>query len=921
MNEITQMNLLDASVLKEAPMARSETGTSQSELNPDQQAAVSAPRAQAVQVLAGAGTGKTKLIVHRFVQLAQGLLAEGIEQPENRILAVTFTRDAASQLKDKIHEMLVQCNCPSVGDESFISTFHTFCFRLIETHPEALGLTGAFQLIEPLPAQLLLHRLIDEIQEGQWADMSLVLQQAELSDVLPLDMFSLQHLMSAAVPDRLDVFKRIPTVLKRIKASGLSPSGFYYHALRQTEAFTQCLMQIPLKHPYSGESFQEARSYVMAWKTHFEAYADLGWDPLAMELLIGAENLKGSDYLEQVKAIRDALGGFPTYNRSTKNYDPIPVELGNLQDLFAIERQCIQWITGVYALYEHALRASNQIDYDGAVQGAIQLLEQNPAIRQQYQSWFCAKIVDEFQDSNGSELRLLKALTDTESPALTVVGDEKQSIYGFRFSQRENLDLVFQDIPPELLTRLQLGLNYRSRPEILSVANAVTHQLSEKPDLHRLTSGRQSDDWQHSPDTLPVLWLTLGQPQKSVDAKGRETWKNEPIEVIKQREARWIAKEIHRLVTEEGYAFGDVMVLVKKHTKTDLLKEAFQPYGIPMRRKKMLGFFDTPCIQDAMALLALLVDPNLDWPWARLLQVRLSAAQMKAFFGWMKDTQKELSKSSEKSVGFYEVLKLNLSQPLSGWPLPVQEIATPLQDLLASVTVCTQSQKTACLSPLAQFQQAAEKIGLIYPTDISEAVAQKERLLIAFESMLESLQVMLEKSQPSLKEIFQFIQAEQSNPDFPLPEVDETTEGDRDNAVQVMTVHGAKGLEAKVVFVAYCEEKRLPKLDDARLLFDPQFGEHPGFGVMYSTGWGLGELKKAVYKTIWHAPRAEAEEKRLFYVALTRAMERMIVLRAEQSVDWTAPEWFSQAKIEAHRESIEPEWFGLEGSSTLLAKS
>ncbi len=919
MNDMTQMNLLDVSILENPPVAISETGTLKpglnlSELNPDQQAAVSAPRMQAVQVLAGAGTGKTKLIVHRFVQLVQELLAAGTEQPENRILAVTFTRDAASQLKDKIHEMLVQFNCPGVGDECFISTFHTFCFRLIESHPEALGLTGAFQLIEPLPAQLLLHRLIDEIQEGQWADMTTVLQQSELSEVLPPDMFHLNQLMAANVPDRLDVFKRIPSVLKRIKASGLSPSGFYYHAVRQTEAFTQCLMQLPLTHPYSGESFEEARSYVMAWKSHLASYADAGWDPLAMELLLGAENLKGSDYLDTVKAIREALGGFPEYNRSTKNYDPIPVELDSLQALFAIERQCIQWITGVYALYEGVLRASNQIDYDGAVQGAIQLLEQNPAIRQQYQSWFCAKIVDEFQDSNGSELRLLKALTESDAPALTVVGDEKQSIYAFRFSQRENLDLVFQGLQPENLSRLHLGLNYRSRPEILSVANAVTHQLSDKPERHRLTSGRQAEDWQHPPDTLPVLWLTLGKPQKSLDSKGRETWKNEPIEAIKQREAQWIAKEIHRLVTEEGYAYGDVMVLVKKHTKTDLLKEAFQPYGIPMRRKKMLGFFDTPCIQDAMALLALLVDPNLDWPWARLWQVRLSAAQMKALFGWLKGTQQDLRKASEQSVGFYDVLKLNLSKSVNEWPLLLQDIVAPLQDLLASVTVCTQSQKTAFLSPLAQFQQAAEKIGLIYPTDTPEVVDQKERLLFAFESMLESLQVMLEKSQPSLKEIFHFIQAEQGNPEFPLPEVDEAIGGDRANAVQVMTVHGAKGLEAKVVFVAYCEEKRLPKLDDARLLFDPQFGAYPGFGVMYSTGWGLGELKKAVYKTIWHAPRAEAEEKRLFYVALTRAMERMIVLRAEQSVEWTAPELFSQAKIETHLESIEPEWFGLDGA-------
>jgi ATP-dependent exoDNAse (exonuclease V) beta subunit len=124
-----------------------------------------------------------------------------------------------------------------------------------------------------------------------------------------------------------------------------------------------------------------------------------------------------------------------------------------------------------------------------------------------------------------------------------------------------------------------------------------------------------------------------------------------------------------------------------------------------------------------------------------------------------------------------------------------------------------------------------------------------------------------------------------------------------------MTVHGAKGLEAKVVFVAYAEDKRLPKMDDSRLLFDPQFGDKPGFGLMVSTGYGLGDLKKQVYKNIWYQPRIETEEKRLFYVALTRGMERMIVTRARQSIEWTAPDAFSEAQLEAHWEQEEAEWF------------
>ncbi len=78
-----------------------------------------------------------------------------------------------------------------MSEDAFISTFHAFCFRLLEAHPEALGLSGSSQLIEPLPAQLLLHQLIQEIQEGDWADMAPALAAAELSETLPSNLFQL----------------------------------------------------------------------------------------------------------------------------------------------------------------------------------------------------------------------------------------------------------------------------------------------------------------------------------------------------------------------------------------------------------------------------------------------------------------------------------------------------------------------------------------------------------------------------------------------------------------------------------------------------------------------------------------------------------------------------------------------------------
>lgn len=853
-------------------------------LNERQQEAVLAAREAAVKVLAGAGTGKTKLIVHRFAKLVAELRDMGVESPQNRILAVTFTNDAAQQLKDKTHQMLLEMGEEGLGDAASISTFHTFCLRLVKHHPAELGLGPDFTIIEPLAARLLLGRLIESIKQGSWTDLGMLLPRYGLDGVLNPHVFSLSAIQAVPMADRSDVFQRIPQVIQRIKAAGLSPLDFLQVATAQSRAFTEALKQLPLREQYSGEAFSEARNYPLAWHRHLSAWASPDWQPLAFEQ-DAVTPPKGSDYLKPVEFIRGALGT-PKYNPKTKNYEPTDVDWMTLDVASSLEQSVIQWVCGVYVLYLEQLRQRNQVDFDGVVQGAIYLLESSPTIRQHYADQYLAKIVDEFQDSNGSELRLLQNLMNPQAPALTVVGDEKQSIYGFRFAQRENLALVFENAPPQLV---HLETNYRSWPPILSVANALTRRITENSAHHHLSPNPAAT----GETRFPVQWLTLGIETVTTDEKGKEQRDKEAIGAIKRREARLIAIEIARLVSEEGYRFSDIMVLIKKHGKADILQQAFSALGIPMVRKKMTRFFDEPCIKDAMALLRLCANAHDDHAWCRVLQARLSHRQMRVLMNAIRPAHGSILK------GLKAVLVGELS-----WPAELLYLQSPLKQLVEAVVILTETHQAA--TPLARFQEACRRIGVIYPVDAVAVRNRKLKYVKAFETMLETLQELQSQEGGGLKEIIQFILTSQGESDFPVPFV---SEADTEDAVQVMTVHGAKGLEAKVVFVAYAEDKRLPQMDDSRLLFDPQFGGKPGFGLMVSTGYGLGDLKKQVYKNIWYQPRIEAEEKRLFYVALTRGMERMIVTRARQSIDWTAPDAFQEAQLEAHAEQEELGWF------------
>jgi ATP-dependent exoDNAse (exonuclease V) beta subunit len=144
--------------------------------------------------------------------------------------------------------------------------------------------------------------------------------------------------------------------------------------------------------------------------------------------------------------------------------------------------------------------------------------------------------------------------------------------------------------------------------------------------------------------------------------------------------------------------------------------------------------------------------------------------------------------------------------------------------------------------------------------------------------------------QPTLDEVIETLEQYAADPSQELPVTEELSGED---AVRIMTVFAAKGLEFPVVFACYTERGQSGKGGgDTAITFDPQYPGKAGFGLILGQVNGLPNPKLELYRKCWQNPRSATEAQRVFYVALTRAMERLYVIRCSQSFPWTAPDEF-----------------------------
>jgi len=490
------------------------------------------------------------------------------------------------------------------------------------------------------------------------------------------------------------------------------------------------------------------------------------------------------------------------------------------------EREAIEVLYTVYSAYQSWLREAGRMDFDDLILTVIEALRENPEFRSRCRRRFRYLLVDEFQDTNGIQLELIRLLAAPEFGNVTVVGDAKQSIYGWRDADIENIRTRFPG------RRLPLTVNRRSVQEILDLATDFIRRdpsFASEPDLVAARAGAAGA----RPD--PPISVMMAADSR--------------------REARLVAGEIRRLV-EAGRRFSEIAVLA--HSVKLLpreFEEEFRAHDIPYLTVGGTGFFDREELKDVMALVRLVADPMDDAALVRVLQgpvVRMGDAEMYRL---------ACRRVGRWGMRLRDCLDASRGE---GWPE------------LSSATARRAERMLEVVDGVTKVRDAL-------------TVADLLNRLLEGSGYLRHCQVRSRREGPrplhNLRKIFEM--AERFERDAPLAGMAEFSAylervgsallpaGEASvpeaEAVHLSTIHGAKGLEFPVVFLV---DLRPPNpRDQERYFFDP---EGPGFVMKY---WRQGRHPR--FKE--HAPGARTvalarqERRRAVYVALTRARDLLYV--------------------------------------------
>jgi DNA helicase-2/ATP-dependent DNA helicase PcrA len=488
------------------------------------------------------------------------------------------------------------------------------------------------------------------------------------------------------------------------------------------------------------------------------------------------------------------------------------------------ELEAIEVLSVIYKTYEDALHTAGLRDFDDLILDVISSLERVPEFRRRCRERFRHLLVDEFQDTNRIQLDLIRLLAADHFGNVAVVGDAKQSIYGWRDAEIENIRTRFPG------KRLPLTHNRRSYQGILDCATAFI---------------RRDPDFASEPDLVATRG-SVPQPVTAIMAPDSRT------------EARSMAKTIRRLHVA-GRAFADIAILA--HSIRMLPREfedELRRQGIPYITSGGSGFFDRQEIKDVLALLRLTDNPMDDGAFVRILQgpiVRLPdsgmytlAARRSGRSGMrLRDCFDESARE-----GFPE-----MDQKVAGHAVQLVELTDRLGRLRDALTVAD------------TLNRLLEESGYLRWAELRAQRDGSPRALLNLRKVFQ-LAGRFERDL-SLAGIGDFVRHLDQVIDAELPVGEAAEESARAEAVSLLTIHSAKGLEFPVVFMVNLRPPR-PR-DTERLFFDP---DNLGFVIK---NW-RGEKHPRYVETSPGAPAvalAIGERRRIVYVGMTRAKDALYV--------------------------------------------
>jgi ATP-dependent exoDNAse (exonuclease V) beta subunit len=510
--------------------------------NAEQAAAIEA--GGVVFVSAGAGTGKTTVLVERFVK---AVCERGFDV--DSLLVITYTERAAGELRDRIRARLADAGRLDLArelDGAWISTIHGFCHRLLRTHPFAAGIDPRFRVLDESQARVLQSEAFDEALTAFCAD-----GDAERTGLLATYGVRALRRMLTGVYETLRSAGR-PLLLDLGDRAGL---GERVEELREAAG---CLVD-------DEAAGQTARA------TAARALEVLA-DRTLPERLLNLAELRA-------KGERAA-----TYEEARRS-----VEQAALDELAARDRDLLQRLLDVFVReYRAAKDRESALDFEDLQLLARDLLRGDEAVREQEGWRFRSIMVDEFQDTNRLQCEVVDLLAQAPGEKeLFFVGDEFQSIYRFRHADVQ----VFRERRSQSAGVLALTQNYRSRPELLA---AVNHLFSGEfgADFQPLEPARRF------PDPVFGTPVELLVTDKASYAGSSVHWR--------RAEARHIATRVQELVEGGHAAPGEIVLLFAAGTDAEWYEEELRAAGLPTYRATGRGYFGQQQVVDLLAYLRLL---------------------------------------------------------------------------------------------------------------------------------------------------------------------------------------------------------------------------------------------------------------------------------------------------------------------------
>jgi ATP-dependent helicase/nuclease subunit A len=731
-----------------------------------------------VFVSAGAGTGKTTVIVERF---CRAVCERGLDV--DSILVITYTERAAGELRGRIRRRLHELERHDLArdlDAAWISTIHGFCHRLLKAHPFAAGIDPRFRVLDDSQGRVLRGEAFRE---------------------------ALEEFCKAGDEERLRLLASYGGKRLRRMLTGV------HETLRSSGLDLQ--LEAP-GDPQLEARIEELRIAARALQSEQAAEALRLLEPSpSPETLLDLTEL--SDRSEAAEAYEEAR---------------LAVEQAALEALAARDREQLQELLLAYdRAYRAAKDRESALDFEDLQLLARELLRDNEEIRER-ESWrFKSIMVDEFQDTNRLQCELVDLLA-REDAELFFVGDEFQSIYRFRHADVE----VFRERREQVGGVLALTQNYRSRPEVLDVINHLFAADFGETFQPLDAAGRFSDPAFGAAVELLVT-------DKASYAETGTHWR--------QAEARHIAARVRDLVDTGEAAPGEIVLLFAAGTDARLYEEELRALGLPTFRATGRDYYHQQQVVDLLAYLRLLHNRYDD---EALVTVLASP-----FVGASNDALVLLRRAAPKRP-LFAGLEKGMPEGLSATDRRLFEAFKQRFDRLAAQ------------APALSLERLCEQIVCAHDYDLAVLAQWDGRRRYANLRKLARLARSYEELRgPDVQGFVRFV-AEQDA--VGASELEAVAEEEGTDVIRLLTIHSAKGLEFKVVVVADAGRDRgRHDADEILCLPDGRLG----FRVAEpSTGKRLSTSEYESVKTAEQDAEG-AERLRLYYVAMTRAIDRLIV--------------------------------------------